>query len=68
MGWKEWMRSVLANGFSANNLLVVRQEIIMISQKNQTKISNFTVDRDHNYKKVRKQGWSPIPADILVGI
>ena len=22
----------------------------------------------HSYKKVRKQGWSPIPADILVGI
>ena len=30
------------------------------------KFSNFTVDRDH--KKVRKQGWSPTPADILLGI
>ena len=27
--------------------------------------SNFTVNRD---QKVRKQGWSPTPADILVGI
>ena len=34
------------------------------------KFCNFTVDRDHNYKKfkVRKQGWSPTPADILVEI
>ena len=31
------------------------------------KISNFT-DRDHSYKKQRKQGWSSRPADILVGI
>jgi len=27
--------------------------------------SNFTVNRDQLYK-VRKQGWSPTPADILV--
>ena len=31
----------------------------------QVKGSNFTVDRDHSYQK---QGWSPTPADILVGI
>ena len=29
------------------------------------KISNFTADRDHSY---RKQGRLPTPADILVGI
>ena len=50
------MRSVLANGVSANNLLGMRQEIIVvISQKSKQtsvrKSSNFTVDRDHSYKK-----------------
>ena len=35
----------------------------MFNNKN----SNFTVNRDYGYKKY-KQGWSPTPADILVGI
>ena len=32
------------------------------------KYNNFTVNRDHSLKKKRKQGWSPTPAGILVGI
>ena len=55
----EWIWSVLANGFSTNNLLDTRQETIMVislkkkQKKKQVKekINNFTVDRDHSYKK-----------------
>ena len=52
--------------------LIARQEIIMMTfqKKQQTsirKISNFPVNMDRSYK-VSKQGWSPTPADIVVGI
>ena len=51
------IRSALANGFSTNNLLGAHQEIIMVISRKKVnkqakgKITNFTVDRDHSYKK-----------------
>ena len=49
-------------------LLTEKDHIKNTHTQVQGKLSNFTVNRDHTYKKVRKQGWLPTDADILVGI
>jgi len=67
------MKIALANGFSTNNLLGARQEIIMvISQKKLTiKYKEKVVILQSIgiiVIKSKETRWSPIPVDILVGI
>ena len=68
----EYKAYIPAHRFSTNNYLgMPRNHYADPLKKTQIygKISNFTVKRDHSYiYKVNKQGWSPTPADILVGI
>ena len=69
----ELIQSILANRFSTNYLLDVRQEIfMMISQKKQASKCKKKLIILQSIGiiviKVRKQRWSPTPADILVGL